>query len=89
MPTVLTMLGWRAYFHSNAGDEPMHIHARKGNAECKFWVHPDQFVLEEDLEYNLTPRLRREIRRILYTHFDEVCAAWKDQFSGGAHAAQA
>lgn len=63
----------------------MHVHARKGAAECKFWLHPDQFVLEEDLEHNLTPRLRREIRRILYTHFDEVCAAWRDQFTGGSH----
>lgn len=83
MPTVLAIHGWRAYLHSNEGDEPMHIHARKGNAECRFLLHPDQFVVEEEMEHNLTPRLRREVRRIVYTHFDEICAAWREQFGGG------
>lgn len=84
MPTALIMLGWRTYFHSNEGDEPMHVYARKGNAECKFWLHADQYVAEEDMEFNLTPRLRREIRRIVYTHFDEIAAAWRENFGGGS-----
>ncbi len=58
----------------------MHVHARKGDAECKFWLYPDRFEIEEDFEYGLTPRLRREIRRVIYQHFDEICLAWQERF---------
>ncbi len=30
MPTVLYVQGWRLYFYSNEGNEPMHVHAVKG-----------------------------------------------------------
>lgn len=82
MPTVLTLQGWRCYFNSNEGDEPMHVYAQKGAAECKFWLHPDQFVAEEDLEHNLSPRNRRDVRRIVYQHFDELAEAWHEHFGG-------
>jgi hypothetical protein len=36
MPTILLVRGWRLFFSSNEGNEPMHVHARKGGAECKF-----------------------------------------------------
>lgn len=82
MPTVLFVLGWRLFFYSNEGMESMHIHARKGEAECKFWLFPDRFEIEEAFEYNLTPGLRREIRRIIYQHLDEICEAWLEVFGG-------
>ena len=85
MPTVLFVLGWRLFFYANEGFEPMHVHARKGDAECKFWLFQDRFEIEEAFGYNLTPSLRREIRRIIYQHFDELCAAWRGR-SGGTHA---
>ena len=50
MPTILFVLGWRLFFYSNEGNEPMHIHARKGEAECKFWLFPDGFEIEEAFE---------------------------------------
>lgn len=30
MPTVLYFYGWRFFFYSNEGNEPIHIHAEKG-----------------------------------------------------------
>jgi len=33
-------------------------------------------------EWNLTPRLRREIRRIIFEHFDQIVAAWREHFGG-------
>jgi len=80
MPTVLVLDGWRACFYSNESDGQMHVYASKGDAECKFWLYPDQYVIEEDFEHNLTPRARREIRRILYRHLDEVVAAWRNMY---------
>jgi len=55
----------------------MHVHARKAGAECKFWVDSDYFELQEAFAFQLTPQLRREIRQILFDHFDEICTAWK------------
>jgi uncharacterized protein DUF4160 len=61
-------------------NEPMHVHARKGDAECKFWIYAERFEIDEVSEFNLTPRLRREIRQVLFEHFDEICSAWKECF---------
>jgi hypothetical protein len=55
MPTILLILGWRLYFYSNEGNEPIHIHAEKGDMECKFWIHVDDFEIELAYHYNLNP----------------------------------
>lgn len=39
MPTVLRWGPYRAFFYSNEGDEPAHIHVRSGGMEAKFWLH--------------------------------------------------
>ena len=63
----------------------MHVHAVKGDAECKFWLYPQRFEIEEEFGYNLTPRLRREVRKIIYQHLDEIAEAWRRR-PGGGHA---
>jgi hypothetical protein len=76
MPTVLLVRGWRLFFYANEGQEPIHIHARKGAAECKYWLRVDEFEILEAEAYNLTPRLRREIRSIIFAHFDLIVEEW-------------
>src|SRR5688500_6733600 len=66
MATVMQIQGWRCYFTSNEAEEPMHVYAQKGQSETKFWLHADQYVVEEDFEHNLTARGRREIRKLVY-----------------------
>jgi hypothetical protein len=39
MPTVLRWGSYRAFFYSNEGNEPPHVHVRAGNCEAKFWLH--------------------------------------------------
>jgi hypothetical protein len=58
----------------------MRVHPVKGDAECKYWLHADRFDISEDFEYNLTPRLRREVRQIVFEHFDQIVAAWREYF---------
>jgi hypothetical protein len=53
MPTILSVQGWRFGFYSNEGNEPMHVHAEKGDAECKYWLHPDALDIDEEFEYKL------------------------------------
>jgi hypothetical protein len=82
MPTILYVQGWRFHFYSNEGNEPMHVHAEKGDAECKYWLYPDRFDIAEEFEYNCTPRLRREVRQIIFEHFDQIVNAWRKHLGG-------
>ena len=77
MPTVLFVSGWRLFFYANEGNEPIHIHARKGDAQCKYWILVDEFDVAEAWAFGLSPRLRREIRQIIFEHFDEIVTAWR------------
>jgi hypothetical protein len=60
----------------------MHIRAIKGDAECKYWLHPDCFDIVEEFEYNFTSRLRRQVRQIIFEHVDEITSSWENYFGG-------
>lgn len=76
MPTVLLISGWRLFFYSNEGHEPVHIHAEKAEMECKFWLHLDTFEISEAFAYGITPSARREIRKIIFQHFEYLVNEW-------------
>jgi len=78
VPTVLLILGWRLFFFANENQEPVHIHARKGDCECKYWLFPDTFEVEEAFSHELSPKDRREIRKIIFEHFDYIVEAWNE-----------
>jgi hypothetical protein len=80
MPTVLFILGWRIFFYSNEGNEPIHVHAEKGNMECKFFLDPSLYEISEAFAYNLFPASKREIRRIIFDHFDHIVNEWNNFF---------
>lgn len=86
MPTILQRHGWRLFFHSNAGDRPVHVHATRDGVECRFRLVTGTFDLEEDWSYHLAPQWRRQIRQIIFEHFDEIAAAWDRAFEGAADA---
>lgn len=83
MPTVLYYQGWRLYFYANEGAEPPHIHARKSDMECKFWLHPEQFDISEDYGYNMSPNARREIRKIIFDNFEHIVSEYQRMQCGG------
>ena len=80
MPTILRMNGWRLFFYSNEGHEPPHIHAEKGGAEVKFWLQIELYNIEEDDAHGLSTALRREIRKIIFDHFDYIVEQWQKYF---------
>ena len=80
MPTILLITGWRLQFWLNENNEPIHIHAEKGDMECKFWVDYENFEIKSALEYNLTPQARRQIKKIIYEHFDYIVSEWNKYF---------
>jgi len=80
MPTILFVNGWRLFFFSNEGNEPPHIHAEKGGTEVKFWLRADLYNIEEAYAHALNPKLRREIRKIVFDHFEYLVEQWQTYF---------
>ena len=80
MPTVLIISGWRFFFYSNEGNEPVHIHVEKAEMECKFWLKREVFEIQEAFSYKMPSRAKREVRKIIYEHFDYIVEEWDEYF---------
>jgi hypothetical protein len=78
MPSILVILGWRLFFYANEGSEPVHIHCRNGDMECKYWLKREIFEIHEAFSYNMTERDKRQIRKIIYNHFEYIEDQWDD-----------
>lgn len=79
MPTILFIRGWRLFFYANERSEPPHIHARKGNAECKYWLLAESFDIREAYAYGMYPADQRAIRQIIFEHFEYIMSEY-DKF---------
>ncbi len=55
------------------------MHARKAEKECKFWLDRENFDVEEEFAYNLNPKDKREIKKIIFEHFEYIEQQW-DEF---------
>lgn len=80
MPTILLIAGWRFYFYANEGNEPIHIHTQKAEMECKFWLKEDLFEIEIAFSYNMKNADIRDVKQIIYQHFDYIILEWKKFF---------
>jgi len=76
MPTILFVMGWRFFFYSNEGSEPLHVHCKKGDMECKFWLDSLNFDVEEAYSYNMNSSNKREVKKIIFEYFDFIEAEW-------------
>lgn len=79
MPTVMLVNGWRFFFYANERHEPIHIHCKKGEKECKYWLDRRNFSVEEAYAYNVRPGDKREIKRIIFEFFEQIEEEW-DKF---------
>jgi Domain of unknown function (DUF4160) len=68
MPTILLIRGWRFFFYANERNEPIHIHCRKAEKECKYWLDRENFDLKEAFSYRMTGRDKREVKRIIFEY---------------------
>jgi hypothetical protein len=77
MPTVILINGWRFFFYSNEQNEPIHIHCKKVESECKYWIKENEFEIELAFSFNMNPRDFRDVRRIIFQNFDHIISEWK------------
>ncbi len=76
MPTVFRVAGYRFFFFSNEGFEPIHIHVEVADGYAKLWVNPVSFA---DVR-GLNAKQMREIREIVRGRQREIVEAWNDHF---------
>ncbi len=48
--------------------------------ECKFWILVEEIEIKEALSFNLTPSAKKEIKKIIYQHFDLIVDSWNNYF---------
>lgn len=77
MPTVLRVKGYRFFFFSNEGNEPIHIHVEKAGSYTKFWLDPIRIAL--DLGFN--SKEIREINTIIEEHQELIIKKWDEYFA--------
>ena len=78
MPTILTEKGFRFFFFSREGKEPIHVHVEKGDGYAKFWLSPVRLAWSRGLRgYELT-----EIQRIIEEKKVMFEESWDEHFSG-------
>lgn len=78
MPTILFLNGWRFFFYANENNEPIHIHAQKAESEGKFWIKEAEFEIEEAWSYNMGPKDKRDVRQIIFSHFEYIIEQWNE-----------
>jgi hypothetical protein len=59
---------------SNEGNEPMHVHAVTGDAECKYWIACARFSNYEDFKYTCTRAFETRSVPDNDEHFDQIVA---------------
>jgi hypothetical protein len=76
MPTLLRVEGFRFFFFSNEGQEPPHVHVRKGDGLAKLWLEPVRLVYAD----GLSPAELRRVRELTREHVDTFVERWHEVF---------
>lgn len=70
MPTILFVMGWRFFFYANESDEPIHIHCRKAEKECKYWLDRERFGIEEAYSFRMNNKDKRQVKKLIFEYFE-------------------
>jgi len=77
MPTVLNINGYRFFFFSEEGNEPIHIHIEKGEKYAKYWVNPVSLARNKNFRaHELT-----EIKKIIIANKNKIEDKWNEYFN--------
>jgi hypothetical protein len=74
MPEVFRVEGYVVFFYANEGQEPVHVHVRRGGGFAKFWIEPLELVYAKGLKTKEIARaeeLIAERRKLILTCWHE------------------
>ncbi|HMO52261.1 MAG TPA: DUF4160 domain-containing protein [Kiritimatiellia bacterium] len=75
MPTIICIRGYRFFFVSFDGSEPMHVHVRKDGLNAKVWMSPLRIAWSDFKEYQ-----EKEILRMIEENCDLIENKWHEHF---------
>ncbi len=75
MPTIINIKGYRLYFVSFDGSEPMHVHIRKDNHNAKVWIEPMKFAWSQFKNHE-----NADILRLVQENKELIKEKWYEHF---------
>jgi len=75
VPTIAIVKGYRLYFVSFDGTEPMHVHVRKGNDSAKVWIESMSFAWSQFKDHE-----NADILRIVRENENLIREKWHEHF---------
>ena len=75
MPTVFQKDGFRFYFYSEEGNEPMHIHVAHGEGRAKYWLKP-HVVLAASIA--MRAKEIKKARMLVQEHYQLIEERWNE-----------
>ena len=76
MPTIFRYKGFRFHFFSDEGTEPPHVHIRRAEDSCKFWLDPVELVYNDGMRsHEIT-----ELEGVVHEHRSEFLRKWHEYF---------
>lgn len=76
MPEVFRKEGYVCFFYANEGQEPMHVHIRRGGGYAKFWIQP----FELEYAYGLKVRELARAEELIRLHIPQIREKWNEVF---------
>lgn len=76
MPTIVHVRGYRLYFVSFDGSEPIHVHVRKEARTAKVWIETMTFAWSQFKEHE-----NKEILDILRENEALIREKWHEHFA--------
>ncbi|MBY0531777.1 MAG: DUF4160 domain-containing protein [Xanthobacteraceae bacterium] len=76
MPTVLRWGPYRAFFYSNEGNEPAHVHVRAEDMELKVWLHDLSMAANAGFPAHEITSILAELRK----NREMLLKAWHEHF---------
>ena len=77
MPTVYRYKGFRFHFYSNESHEPPHVHVRRRDDGCKFWLRPVRLAYNDGMRSHEL----RELARFVQEHRRELERMWFEYYA--------
>ena len=74
---MLDSIRMALFLYANEGNEPIPVHCRKRDMECKYWRGDENFDIQEAYPYAMPPGGKKQIRKIIFEHFDYIRDQWK------------
>jgi hypothetical protein len=68
-------MGWRFFFYANERDEPIYIHCRKAEKECKYWLDREAFGIEEAYSFSMNDN-KRQVKKLIFEYFEFIEDEW-------------